>query len=93
MSLKVFLLLGAVSVLSPPLAPSVSVVESSLSEAEASAGKQEQPSAEETEKRLEKYHAMMKWVEKHGGYGRHISFQYRPESEVGLIADEDIKIT
>ena len=53
---------------------------------------QEQPSADEIEKKLEKYHAMTKWVEKHGGLGRHISFQYRPESGVGVIASEDMKV-
>ena len=54
---------------------------------------QEQLSADEIEKKLEKYHAMIKWVEKHGGFGRHISFWYSPKTGVGVIASEDIKVT
>lgn len=55
-------------------------------------GAQKMPAVTEMERRLEKFDALVKWVEKNGGFMRYHSFRYTPQAGMGVIAGKDIKV-
>ena len=46
----------------------------------------------DSEEKLEKYNAVVEWVESHGGFWQHQSFQYMPGAGMGVIASKDIEV-